>query len=67
MPLVNIKLIPDGITVEQKAELIKGSAELITRVLGKPMSATTVIIEEFSADNWGKGGESMAAIRAKAK
>ncbi len=67
MPLVNIKLIPDGITTEQKAQLISGATELINRVLGKDPAVTTVVIEEVDADSWGVGGQSVAVRRAKAK
>lgn len=65
MPFVNIKLIPDGITAEQKAKVIKGVTEVLRDVLGKPPEATTVLIEEYPSDNWGKGGETLTALRAK--
>lgn len=65
MPIVTIKLIPDGITTEQKAEVIKGVTDVLFDVLGKPREVTTVIIEEIPAENIGKGGESTAAIRAR--
>lgn len=67
MPFVNVKLIPDGITAEQKAKVIKGITEVLKDVLGKPPEATTVLIEEIGPDNWGKGGESLTAIRARKK
>ena len=35
MPYVNIKITREGATAEQKAELIKGTTELLTRVLNK--------------------------------
>lgn len=65
MPFVNIKLIPDGITAEQKAEVIKGVTDVLYNVLGKPREVTTVCIEEIGSDNWGKGGESVTVIRAR--
>lgn len=65
MPFVNIKLIPDGITSEQKAKLISGVTDLLHDVLGKPREATTVCIEEIGSDNWGKGGETLTVIRAR--
>ena len=67
MPFVNVKLIPDGITAEQKAEVIKGITQVLKDVLGKPPEATTVLIEEIGSDNWGKGGETLTAIRARRK
>lgn len=65
MPFVNIKLIPDGITSEQKAQLISGVTDLLHDVLGKPREATVVCIEEIGSDNWGKGGETLTVIRAR--
>lgn len=35
MPYINIKITREGVTAEQKAELIKGATELLTRVLNK--------------------------------
>jgi len=67
MPFVNIKLIPDNFSAEQKAQVIKGVTDVLCDVLGKPREATFVLIEEIGSDNWGKGGESLTAIRAKKK
>ena len=66
MPMVNIKITPDGATPEKKAELIAGVTKLLQDVLGKDPATTVVIIEEVSSDNWGVGGESVTARRAKA-
>lgn len=65
MPLVNIKITPDGATPEKKAELIAGATKLLQEVLGKNPATTVVIIEEVGADSWGIGGESVAVRRAR--
>jgi 4-oxalocrotonate tautomerase len=57
MPFVNIKILKDGVTAEQKAKLIKGATDLLKEVLGKPPQATSVVIDEVDSDNWGVGGE----------
>ncbi|WP_337997378.1 4-oxalocrotonate tautomerase family protein [Oleispirillum naphthae] len=67
MPLVNIKITPEGATPEKKAELIAGATALLRDVLGKNPATTIVIIEEVGTDNWGIGGESVTVRRAKAK
>jgi 4-oxalocrotonate tautomerase len=59
MPFVNIKILKDGVTAEQKAKLIKGATDLLKEVLDKPPQATTVVIDEVDSDNWGVGGESL--------
>lgn len=68
MPYVNIKVTggSEAPTPEQKAELIAGVTELLSRVLGKNPATTVVIIDEVSMDNWGIGGESVTVRRAKA-
>lgn len=66
MPLINIKLIPDGITAKQKAQVIAGVTKVMEKVLKKNPAQTIVIIEEIQAENWGAGGEQVTAIRARA-
>ncbi|VIO77271.1 tautomerase family protein [Bradyrhizobium ivorense] len=63
MPIVTIQVTREGTapgasstTREQKAALIKGASELLRDVLGKPLEATFVVIEEVDTDNWGWGG-----------
>jgi len=64
MPFVNIKVTRDGVTADQKAELIKGATDLLVKVLGKNPATTVVVIDEVETDNWGIGGKSVTAIRA---
>jgi 4-oxalocrotonate tautomerase len=47
MPYVNIKITNEGVTPEKKAELIKGTTELLHNVLGKNPQTTVVVIEEI--------------------
>ncbi|MFZ3221747.1 MAG: 4-oxalocrotonate tautomerase family protein [Rugosibacter sp.] len=63
MPYVNIQITREGVTAEQKAELIRGTTELLVRVLGKNPATTFVIIEEVETDNWGIAGETVTALR----
>ena len=67
MPFVNIKITKEGPTATQKAELIKGVTDLLVKVLHKNPATTVVVIEEVETDNWGLGGETVTAIRKKAK
>ncbi|MCA1443228.1 4-oxalocrotonate tautomerase family protein [Ensifer sp. IC4062] len=70
MPYVNIQVTREGTspgevktTAEQKARLIKGVSDLLFEVLGKPQSATFVVIEEVEMENWGVGGLPVADYR----
>lgn len=65
MPFVNIKVTKDGVTREQKEQLIAGVTQLLVDVLGKNPQTTVVIIDEVETDNWGIGGESVTVRRGK--
>ncbi|MFH2132135.1 MAG: 4-oxalocrotonate tautomerase family protein [bacterium] len=65
MPFVNIKITREGATAAQKAELIKGTTDLLAKVLGKNPATTFVVIEEIETDNWGVGGESITVRRGR--
>ena len=63
MPYVNIRITNEGVTAEQKVELIKGATDLLVKVLGKNPATTVVVIDEVETDNWGIGGETVTSIR----
>lgn len=56
MPYVNIKVTREGVTAEQKADLISGVTDLLVRVLDKDPATTFVVIDEVELSNWGIGG-----------
>ncbi len=63
MPYVNIKVTREGITPEQKAELIKGVTDLLVSVLDKSPATTFVVIDEVDMENWGVGGVPVDVFR----
>ena len=67
VPYANIRITKTGATAEQKAAVIKGVTEVLVKVLRKDPASTFVVIDEVDTDNWGIGGESITARRAKAK
>ncbi len=67
MPYVNIKITDEGVTNEQKQALIKGTTELMVKVLNKNPATTFVVIDEVNTDNWGIGYEQVTDLRKKAK
>ena len=68
MPYVNIKVTggSEAPSAEQKAELIRGVTELLSRVLNKNPETTVVVIDEIDMDNWGIGGKSVTVRRSEA-
>ncbi|HHK6066664.1 MULTISPECIES: tautomerase family protein [Neisseria] len=69
MPYVNIKVTGgnEAPSAEQKAELIRGVTELLSRVLNKNPETTVVVIDEIDMDNWGIGGKSVTVLRSEAR
>lgn len=65
MPYVNIKITDEGVTKQQKQQLIEGATQLLVDVLGKNPATTVVVIEEVPTDNWGVGGECVTEIRKR--
>ena len=65
MPFVKIDLTREGVTREQKQQLISGITNLITEVLNKDPHLTHVVINEIELDNWGYAGEQVSILREK--
>lgn len=65
MPYVNIKVTKEGVTSEQKADMIRGVTRLLADVMGKNPQTTVVVIEEVDTDNWGIGGETVTIRRRR--
>ena len=67
MPFVQIDVTRDGVTSEQKQQLIKGATQLLNDVLNKDASLTHVVIREVEPDDWGVGGQQVTQIRKRSK
>ncbi|MFD1602170.1 4-oxalocrotonate tautomerase family protein [Flavobacterium artemisiae] len=65
MPYVKIEVTREGVTREQKQQLIAGITHLITDVLDKDPSLTHVVIQEIELDDWGFAGEQVSVLREK--
>lgn len=65
MPYVNIKVTREGMSPAQKADLIRGATDLLTRVLDKSPATTFVVIDEVDLDSWGIGGLPVDQFRAQ--
>ncbi|MGJ7492863.1 tautomerase family protein [Variovorax sp. ZT4R33] len=63
MPYIKIEITREGVTQEQKKQLIAGATELMVRVLDKDPASTFVVIDEVDLDNWGVGGRPVAEWR----
>jgi 4-oxalocrotonate tautomerase len=63
MPYIRIEITREGVTLEQKKQLIAGATDLMVRVLQKDPAATFVVIDEVDTDNWGMSGRTITEIR----
>lgn len=56
MPYVNIRLTKDGVTADQKKQIVEEITQTLVRVLGKKPEHTHIIIDEIEPENWGFAG-----------
>jgi 4-oxalocrotonate tautomerase len=56
MPYVNVRITKDGVTAEQKAQIVSEITQTLQRVLGKKPEHTHIIIDEIEPENWGFAG-----------
>lgn len=56
MPYANIRITKDGVTKEQKAQIVAEVTQTLQSVLGKKPEHTHVIIDEIEPENWGFAG-----------
>jgi 4-oxalocrotonate tautomerase len=67
MPLIQVKLIENVFTTQQKQEMIRKLTDAIVSIEGEKMrSITWVIIEHVKSGEWGIGGDPLSTEAAKA-
>ena len=69
MPLIQVKLIEDVFTSDQKKEIITRLTDAMVAIEGENMrSVTWVVIEDVRSGEWGIGGQALTtqAVRTLA-
>lgn len=67
MPMVNIEVIKDVFTPEQKERMIEEVTEAMVRVEGEKMRPVTwVRIQEYAQGDWAIGGKALRASDVQA-
>jgi 4-oxalocrotonate tautomerase len=56
MPYVNVRITRDGVTAQQKAQIVAEITGTLQRVLGKRPDQTHIVIDEIELENWGFSG-----------
>jgi 4-oxalocrotonate tautomerase len=58
MPLINVKIIDEVFTPDQKQEMIERLTDTMVSIEGENLRAVTwVVIEEVQSGDWGVGGK----------
>jgi 4-oxalocrotonate tautomerase len=67
MPLVNVKVIEDVFTPEQKRDIVERLTDAMVSVEGENMRPVTwVVVEEVRSGDWGIGGKPLTTGDVKA-
>jgi 4-oxalocrotonate tautomerase len=56
MPYVNVKITRDGVTAQQKKEIVADITKSLVNVLGKKPEHIHIVIDEVDPENWGYAG-----------
>ena len=66
MPFINVKLIEDVFTPDQKKDIIQKLTDAMVSIEGESMRAVTwVVVEEVKSGDWGIAGQSMTTADVK--
>jgi len=57
MPYVNVRILRNGVTPEQKARIVSEITQTLKTVLGKKPEHTHIVIDEIDPENWGFAGK----------
>jgi 4-oxalocrotonate tautomerase len=67
MPLLNVKIIENIFTPEQKQEVIRKLTDAMVSIEGENLRPVTwVVIEEVKSGDWGVGGNALTTSQVKA-
>jgi 4-oxalocrotonate tautomerase len=67
MPLINVKVIENVFTADQKTEMVRRLTEAMVAVEGENMRPVTwVIVEEVNSGDWAIGGNALTTADVKA-
>jgi 4-oxalocrotonate tautomerase len=67
MPLINVKLIEDVFTSEQKGQIVERLTDAMVSIEGENMRGVTwVVVDEVQSGAWGIGGQPLITDAVKA-
>jgi 4-oxalocrotonate tautomerase len=67
MPLINVKLIEDVFTPDQKRRIVEELTDAMVAIEGESMRPVTwVVVEEVRSGDWGIGGKPLTTQDVRA-
>jgi 4-oxalocrotonate tautomerase len=67
MPLINVKVIEDVFTPEQKRQIVERLTDAMVSIEGEAMRGVTwVVVEDVHSGDWGIGGNPLTTADVKA-
>ena len=67
MPLINVKLIEDVFTPEQKRQIVEKLTDAMVAIEGESMRQVTwVVVEEVRSGDWGIAGKPLTSQDVRA-
>jgi 4-oxalocrotonate tautomerase len=67
MPLINVKVIEDVFSDEQKKQMVERLTDAMVSIEGENMRGVTwVIVEEVRSGQWGIGGNALTTADVRA-
>jgi 4-oxalocrotonate tautomerase len=65
MPYINLKITKDGVSDEQKKQIVEEMTQTLVKVLGKKPEHIHIVIDEINPENWGYAGMLTTEFRKK--
>ena len=67
MPLINVKLIEEVFTEQQKRQVVERLTDAMVEIEGEAMRGVTwVVVEEVKSGDWGIGGKPLSTDDVRA-
>ncbi len=67
MPFVNVKLVKNQVSTEQRRQLIEGVTDLIVDIMGRNRNTTVITVDYLDENQWAIGGETLDQIQSEKK
>jgi len=65
MPYVNLKIIKNQVSEEQKEQIVEGLTNLIVDIMGRNRDFTVITVDELHENNWIIGGKKLSSADLK--